>query len=66
MEKGLENKDWKRGKGRGFYAEREGKLEKWILCCPECGLENYAMAVATGKCAWCGHKEEETQEQKAE
>lgn len=24
--------------------------------CPKCRKENYAPAVATGQCAWCGYK----------
>lgn len=28
---------------------------RWFLVrCFDCGLENWAPAVATGKCAWCG------------
>jgi ribosomal protein L37E len=54
------NDNWKSGKGNGFYAlSKKGKLVKWILRCPECGRENYAMSVATGHCAWCGHTENE-------
>lgn len=52
------NDNWQRGEGRGFYAENKtGELEKWILRCPKCHEENYAPAVATGMCAWCGHRE---------
>jgi len=45
-------KDVKKGKGRGyvddcgFYC-----MEK----CFNCGRENWALAVATGRCAWCGY-----------
>lgn len=33
----------------------EGKV--FLVKCPkkECGLENYALAVASGVCAWCGY-----------
>lgn len=24
--------------------------------CPKCKTENWAMAVASGQCAWCGYK----------
>lgn len=24
--------------------------------CPKCERENYAMAVLSGECAWCGYK----------
>jgi hypothetical protein len=34
---------WQDEEGR-WYVER----------CPKCLLENYAMAVAAGVCAWCG------------
>jgi len=34
-----------------------GKL--FLQRCPKCKLENYAMAVASGQCAWCGWKEGE-------
>lgn len=27
-----------------------------VTRCAECGLENYALAVASGVCAWCGWK----------
>lgn len=28
---------------------------KWYMVyCPKCDLENYAPAVASGTCAWCG------------
>ena len=26
---------------------------KILIRCPKCGKENYALAVATGICAWC-------------
>lgn len=28
--------------------------EVHLIRCPHCGRENYAIAVATGKCCWCG------------
>lgn len=26
-----------------------------LIKCPQCGLENWAMAVLSGICAWCGY-----------
>lgn len=46
--------DIKKGKGFGY------KSSKGVVCmirCFECGLENWAPAVASGRCAWCGHNE---------
>ena len=28
----------------------------YMIRCPRCLRENYAMNVAHGECAWCGHK----------
>lgn len=28
--------------------------ELYLVRCPDCKLENYALMVATGQCAWCG------------
>lgn len=36
--------------GYGFIAE-DGKIA--LIKCPECGRENYAMNVLSGKCTWC-------------
>lgn len=33
--------------------EYEGKT--FLVRCPECGRENYAMSVSSGICAWCGY-----------
>jgi len=30
----------------------------YLTRCPKCGLENWAPAVASGKCAWCGYTPE--------
>ena len=38
-------------KGHGFVTE-EGKV--CMERCFKCGQENYAMAVMSGLCAWCG------------
>lgn len=41
-------------KGNGFgYMKEDGKIG--MIRCFECGKENYAMSVASGICAWCGH-----------
>jgi hypothetical protein len=41
-----------RGKEGNLY------LVRCFVCGGEYGTENYAPAVATGQCAWCGWKEE--------
>lgn len=38
-------------KGNVFRAD-DGRL--FMNRCPRCGKENYALAVSSGKCAWCG------------
>lgn len=42
------------GREIGFRDEG-GKL--YLTRCPDCGLENYAMCVASGQCVWCGWNE---------
>lgn len=37
----------------GFLVNDE---EVYLTRCPKCGLENYAHAVASGQCAWCGYE----------
>ena len=27
----------------------------YLTRCPKCGLENYALNVASGICSWCGY-----------
>lgn len=44
-------------KGMEENFEADGK--KYLVRCPRCKKENYAPAVATGQCAWCGYKEEQ-------
>jgi ribosomal protein L37E len=41
------------GKGFGFLTE-DGRV--FMQRCFECGRENWAPAVASGQCAWCGYK----------
>jgi len=55
-----------------YFKTDSGKY--YLVKCPECGEENYSLAVASGICAWCGFdinkfKEEEclnTREQSKE
>lgn len=43
------------------YRERKGVLfnradgRRAMIRCVECGVENYALAVYDGVCAWCGY-----------
>jgi len=39
-------------KGSGFIGHDDGNIG--LTNCPMCGKENYAMAVISGQCAWCG------------
>lgn len=41
-----------RGNGNGFLT-KEGKIA--MVRCFECGRENYAMNVLSGRCTWCGY-----------
>jgi len=41
-----------KGEGRGFIS-KDGKI--CMTRCFECGRENYAAAVTSGCCVWCGH-----------
>ncbi len=41
-----------RGKGTGFFGS-DGDV--CMTRCFSCGLENYAPAVSSGVCAWCGY-----------
>lgn len=54
-----EDKDIKKGKGYGFISS-EGKI--FLERCFQCGRENYAMAVASGICVWCGFDANEEEE----
>ena len=42
---------------------KEGE-QLFLVYCPKCHAENYAMNVAAGVCAWCGYvaKEEDCDE----
>jgi ribosomal protein L37E len=35
------------------WKTEDGRL--FMLRCPKCEQENYALAVAHGECAWCGY-----------
>lgn len=44
----------------GLEVYKDGTI--LLMRCPKCGLENWALAVASGSCAWCGydaHKDKE-------
>jgi len=49
-------------RGFGFKSKEDGRL--CINKCPNCGQENYAMAVSSGGCAWCGFKADEKETSK--
>ena len=34
--------------------EYEGQSQGLMIRCPKCKKENWAMAVAKNRCAWCG------------
>jgi ribosomal protein L37E len=40
--------------GFGYRAKNKEDAKICLIRCPKCGKENYAMAVTTGSCAWCG------------
>lgn len=44
--------------------EADGKL--FIVHCEQCNRENYAPAVASGTCAWCGWCEVDTPEEECD
>lgn len=41
---------------KGYSFSRDGKV--YLVRCHVCGRENYAPAIATGKCVWCQKTEE--------
>lgn len=45
------NVRWPDTRGYGFVQDDNTIA---LIRCPSCGKENYAMAVTSGKCAWCG------------
>lgn len=40
---------------KGVFFDEKGRA--YLVICPKCGKENWAMAVATGVCTWCGYIE---------
>ena len=36
----------------------------YLVRCPKCGRENYALNVATGVCTWCGYNANDDDEYK--
>lgn len=38
------------------YVFRDKQNQVYLIKCPECGLENYSLNVASGICSWCGYK----------
>lgn len=48
--------DIRRRNGFGYIkVQSNGRKLICMQRCFECGRENYAPAVATGQCAWCGY-----------
>lgn len=45
---------------RENFRDKDGK--PFVVRCPQCLRENWAMAVASGQCCWCGWKEEITED----
>ena len=56
-----ESKTIRKGNGHGFIRD-DGKTA--MVKCFECGRENYAHAVYSGHCAWCGHNANEGEQPK--
>lgn len=38
---------------KGYSLISDGKV--FLMRCHKCGKENYALAVSSGQCAWCGY-----------
>jgi ribosomal protein L37E len=49
-------------KDEHYFLGKDGKI--LLIRCPKCHSENYAPAVATGKCAWCGFDANKPDEKK--
>lgn len=49
------------------WIDKDGRLflVRCFVCGPKWGTENYALAVASGRCAWCGWPDEPVEEKKA-
>lgn len=50
------------GKCVGFYRDNGPFI--YLQRCPKCDLENYAISVSSGVCAWCGHDVNKGKEEK--
>lgn len=48
--KSTDNQERRDGGGNSFWANGMWYMQR----CHSCRRENYALSVATGKCAWCG------------
>lgn len=48
----MTNKNIQKRNGFGFLSKDDNFC---MIRCFECGKENYAMAVMSGCCAWCGY-----------
>lgn len=44
-----------------FY---DKKGNPFMVRCPVCAKENYAMSVASGQCCWCGYTEPKKKNEK--
>lgn len=51
----------KRSENRGYSFQSKEGGSWYLVRCHQCGKENYAMAVATGICAWCGYDDNKIQ-----
>ena len=52
----MSDKNIYRKQGSG-YQSKNGLI--YMIRCFECGTKNYAMAVSSGYCAWCGYSPNE-------
>lgn len=43
--------------GYGYQGKSDGKIH--VQRCPQCGDENWAIAIAQGNCAWCNYNPNE-------
>lgn len=55
--------DIRKGQGYG-YLDSDGAV--YLFKCFECGQENWAVAVASGECAWCGYDAKEVKNEAEE
>lgn len=42
----------------------ESNGKKYLVRCPRCERENWALSVSSGRCAWCGYDANNSQEDK--